>query len=287
MGGLVAPRRSRAAVRFVARLLARDRPRADDAGKRSARRLLPPRAAGQCPLPGRRRAGLAHRSRRSVHLAGRARRDAGHVERHGPHRRARGPLDVQLGAPDPLLPGSVRIQPLPAHTGVAGRLPAGAGAREAIRPMSARAALGVAALAVLAGVGIVRTAGAQAAVPADHTATYRADSLRLTGRPWHAAETLLAEARRDPNPNAFLIVEGAKAEVNARRYEHARALLVNQPWPDDYPEAGHLAGLGEPSFAGGGLRGGGPVFVGARARAPRPRRPLLAVRAGLAFDAAG
>src|ERR1051325_941751 len=273
MGGLVAPRRSRAAVRFVARLLARDRPRADDAGKRSARRLLPPRAAGQCPLPGRRRAGVAHRSRRSVHLAGRARRDAGHVERHGPHRRARGPLDVQLGAPDPLLPGSVRIQPLPAHTGVAGRLPAGAGAREAIRPMSARAALGM--------------AGAQAAVPADHPATYRADSLRLTGRPWHAAETLLAEARRDPNPNAFLIVEGAKAEVNARRYEHARALLVNQPWLADYLDGEALAVLAQAEFGVGRFPEAATHFQMARARAPAPRRPLLAVRAGLAFDAAG
>ena len=60
------------------------------------------------------------------------------------------------------------------------------------------------------------------AVQPDHTATYRADSLRLSGRPWHAAETLLAAARRDPNPNAFLIVEGAKAEVHARRFEHAK-----------------------------------------------------------------
>ena len=67
---------------------------------------------------------------------------------------------------------------------------------------------------------------AQTADPHDHTATYRADSLRLSGRPWHAAETLLAAARRDPNPNAFLIVEGAKAEVHARRYEHARTLLA-------------------------------------------------------------
>src|ERR1051326_1342223 len=287
MGRLVAPRRSRAAVLLVARLLAPDRPRADDAGERSARRLLPPRAVGQCPLPGRRRAGVAHRSRRSVHLAGRARRDAGHVERHGPQRRACGPLDLQLGAADPLFPGSVRIQPLPAHTGVAGRLPAGAGAREAIRPMSARAALGMAALAVLAGVGIVRTAGAQAAVPADHTATYRADSLRLTGRPWHAAETLLAEARRDPNPNAFLIVEGAKAAVNSRRYEHARALLVNQPWLADYLDGEALAVLAQAEFGVGRFPEAATHFQMARARAPAPRRPLLAVRAGLAFDAAG
>ena len=153
--------------------------------------------------------------------------------------------------------------------------------------MSARAALGMAALAVLAGVGIVRTAGAQAAVPADHTATYRADSLRLTGRPWHAAETLLAEARRDPNPNAFLIVEGAKAEVNARRYEHARALLVNQPWLADYLDGEALAVLAQAEFGVGRFPEAATHFQMARARAPAPRRPLLAVRAGLAFDAAG
>ncbi len=100
--------------------------------------------------------------------------------------------------------------------------------------MNAHGALWIAALtgtAVLA-----PKSWGQAAVPpaADHTATYRADSLRLSGRPWHAAETLLAAARRDPNPNAFLIVEGAKAEVHARRYEHARQLLAGQPWLLDY-----------------------------------------------------
>ncbi len=96
--------------------------------------------------------------------------------------------------------------------------------------MSPRGALWIAALAGQA--LLASNAWTQAPVPpaADHTATYRADSLRLSGRPWHAAETLLAAARRDPNPNAFLIVEGAKAEVHARRYERAWQLLVSQPW---------------------------------------------------------
>lgn len=153
--------------------------------------------------------------------------------------------------------------------------------------MTVRAALGTAALAVLAGVGSARGAAAQAVAPADHTATYRADSLRLTGRPWHAAETLLAAARRDPNPNAFLIVEGAKAEVNARRYEHARALLVNQPWLQDYLDGEALAVLAQAEFGVGRYAEAATHFELARARALAARRPLLAVRAGLAFDAAG
>ncbi|OLC06657.1 MAG: hypothetical protein AUH41_12365 [Gemmatimonadetes bacterium 13_1_40CM_66_11] len=129
----------------------------------------------------------------------------------------------------------------------------------------------------------------QAAVPppADHTATYRADSLRLSGRPWHAAETLLAAARRDPNPNAFLIVEGAKAEVHARRYEHARQLLIGQPWLLDYLGGEALAVLAQAEFGTGQYAAAAAHFQLARARAPAARLPLLAVRAGIAFEAAG
>jgi peptidoglycan lytic transglycosylase len=123
--------------------------------------------------------------------------------------------------------------------------------------------------------------------PADHTATYRADSLRLAGRPWHAAETLLAAARREPNPNAFLIVEGAKAEVLARRYEHARQLLAGQPWLSDYENGEALAVLAQAEFGVGRFGEAATHFQLARARAPAARVPLLAVRAGLAFEAAG
>lgn len=125
------------------------------------------------------------------------------------------------------------------------------------------------------------------AVQPDHTATYRADSLRLSGRPWHAAETLLAAARRDPNPNAFLIVEGAKAEVHARRFEHARTLLVGQPWLADYLDGQALALLGQAEFGVGRFAEAAMHFRMAAARAPAARVPLLAVRAGVAFDAAG
>jgi soluble lytic murein transglycosylase len=128
---------------------------------------------------------------------------------------------------------------------------------------------------------------AQTAAPPDHTATYRADSLRLSGRPWHAAETLLAAARRDPNPNAFLIVEGAKAEVHARRFEHARTLLVAQPWLLDYQDGEALAVLAQAEFGVGRFAEAAAHFQLSRARAPAARLPLLAVRAGVAFDAAG
>jgi len=125
---------------------------------------------------------------------------------------------------------------------------------------------------------------AQTAAP---PASYQADSLRLSGRPWHAAETLLAAARRDPNPNAFLIVEGAKAEVHAKRYEHARTLLAGQPWLLDYLDGEALALLGQAEYGVGHFADAATHFEMARARALAARVPLLAVRAGLAFDAAG
>ena len=141
----------------------------------------------------------------------------------------------------------------------------------------------------IAGVVAASPAGAQEVLrpPADHTATYRADSLRLAGRPWHAAETLLAAARRDPNPNAFLIVEGAKAEVLAKRYERARTLLAGQPWLADYMDGEALAVLAQSEYGLGRFGEAASHFEMARSRAPGIRANLLAVRAGVAFDAAG
>jgi soluble lytic murein transglycosylase len=130
--------------------------------------------------------------------------------------------------------------------------------------------------------------GAQQVARPDHTATHhRADSLRLSGRPWHAAETLLAAARRDPHPNAFLVVEGARAEVLAKRYERARTLLVVQPWLRDYLDGEALAVLGQAEFGLGRYAEAATHFEMARARAPQARARLLAVRAGMAYDAAG
>ena len=140
-------------------------------------------------------------------------------------------------------------------------------------------------IAALAGdLLLASSSRAQTAAP---PASYQADSLRLSGRPWHAAETLLAAARRDPNPNAFLIVEGAKAEVHAKRYEHARTLLAGQPWLLDYLDGEALALLGQAEYGVGHFADAATHFEMARARALAARVPLLAVRAGLAFDAAG
>lgn len=139
----------------------------------------------------------------------------------------------------------------------------------------------------LAALVLTSVARAQDVARPDHTASYRADSLRLSGRPWHAAETLLAAARRDPNPNAFLIVEGAKAEVHARRYERARALLASQPWLQDYADGEALAVLAQAEFGVGRFAEAAAHFEMARARAPSAKSALLAVRAGRAYEAAG
>ncbi len=146
-----------------------------------------------------------------------------------------------------------------------------------------RTAAPLAALLLVLGAGV----GFAQAVQPDHTATVRADSLRLSGRPWHAAETLLAAARREPNPNAFLVVEGAKAELHARRYAYARSLLVNQPWLLDYADGEALAVLAQAEYGVGNYAEAAAHFELARARAPEARAALLAVRAGVAYEAAG
>jgi len=121
----------------------------------------------------------------------------------------------------------------------------------------------------------------------DRTATFKAESLRLAGRPWHAAETMLAAAARDSHPNAFLVVEGAKAEVHARRYDRARGLLAGQPWLEDYAGGEALAVLGQAESGLGQYAEAAAHFGAARTRASGPRAALLAVRGGLAFEAAG
>jgi len=117
-------------------------------------------------------------------------------------------------------------------------------------------------------------------------AAERAESLRLSGRPWHAAETLLAAAAREPRLNATFIVEGAKAELHARRYDRARSLLVGQPWLEDYAGGEALAVLAE-AEARLGLATSAGHYAAARARASGVRAALLAVREGLAWEVAG
>ena len=128
---------------------------------------------------------------------------------------------------------------------------------------------------------------ARAQTALDRTATFTAESLRLAGRPWHAAETMLAAAARDSHPNAFLVVEGAKAEVHARRYDRARGLLAGQPWLEDYAGGEALAVLGQAESGLGQYADAAAHFGAARARASGARAALLAVRAGLAYEAAG
>src|SRR5207247_2478711 len=89
-----------------------------------------------------------------------------------------------------------------------------------------------------------------------YVAAERAESLRLAGRPWHAAETLLAAAAREPHLNATFVVEGAKAELYARRYDRARSLLVGQPWLEDYGDGAAVAVLAGARGARGRLRQG-------------------------------
>jgi len=121
----------------------------------------------------------------------------------------------------------------------------------------------------------------------DHTVMVKAESLRLAGRPWHAAETMLAAAARDSHPNAFLVVEGAKAEVHARRFDRARGLLAGQPWLEDYAGGEALAVLGQAESGLGQYGAAAAHFSAARARASGARAALLAVRAALAHEAAG
>jgi soluble lytic murein transglycosylase len=123
-------------------------------------------------------------------------------------------------------------------------------------------------------------------VPPDVMAQ-RAESLRVAGRPWHAAETLLAVAAREPRLNATFVVEGAKAELHARRYDRARGLLAGQPWLDDYNGGEALAVLAEAEAHLGQAATAAAHYAGARARAKGPRAALLSVREGLAWEAAG
>ncbi len=135
-------------------------------------------------------------------------------------------------------------------------------------------------------VGVAPTA-ATAQQPSGDAVAARAESLRLAGRPWHAAETLLVAAARQEHPDAAFLVEGARAELYARRYDVARSLLVGQPWLDDYDDGAALAVLAEAEARLGQAALAAGHYAAARARARGPRLALLAVREALAWEAAG
>ena len=131
-------------------------------------------------------------------------------------------------------------------------------------------------------------AGASLAVAQDdRQVAQRAESLRQAGRPWHAAELLLSAAARSSRPNASFIVQGAEAELAARRYDRVRSLLVGQPWLEDYGDGEALAALGEAELRLGAYALAASHFAAARARARGARAALLAVRTGLAWELLG
>ena len=130
-------------------------------------------------------------------------------------------------------------------------------------------------------------AGPAQAVQAPNTVLAQAESLRLAGRPWHAAQALLAAAARSERPNAEFIVRGARAELLARRYDRAKSLLAGQPWLADYENGEALEVLATAEMALGDGAAAAPRFVQARARSGGLRATLLAARAAVAFEAAG
>lgn len=145
-------------------------------------------------------------------------------------------------------------------------------------------------LSVALGVGGVGAgpAGAWAQIGPPPIPALHAESLRAAGRHWHAAEALLAAAAAAPRPNALFIVEGAKAELRARRYDRARGLLAGQPWLEDYREGEALAVLGEAEARLGEHARAAARFAAARLLARSgPRAALFAVWEGLAREAGG
>jgi len=116
----------------------------------------------------------------------------------------------------------------------------------------------------------------------------RAESLWLSGRPWHAAETLLDAAARSPRQDPAFIVQGARAELAARRYDRVRGLLIGQPWLQEYGNGQALALLGEAEWRLGQFDLAAAHFVAARSRTgdQGAAAALLAVHAALAFEAA-
>src|SRR5256712_409874 len=178
-----------------------------------------------------------------------------------------------------MLPGPNGFWPLPSDAVVARRVPAGA------RPGASRAVTRAAVL-LLCLAAAPRAVAAQGLPP--DPAAERAEALRLAGRPWHAAETLLAAAAREAPPNAAFIVEGAEAELHARRYDRARSLLIGQPWLEDCGQGEALAVLAGAEAGLGRAASAAAHYAAARERAGGgPRGALLAVHEALAWEAVG
>jgi peptidoglycan lytic transglycosylase len=139
---------------------------------------------------------------------------------------------------------------------------------------------------LLCALALARQSAAQEGAPAD-VASERAESLRAAGRPWHAAETLLEAATREPRLSMAFLVESAEAELHARRYDRCRSLLVGQPWLGDYAEGEALGVLAEAEARLGLASQAAEHFGEARAKAHGARAAVLTVRQALAWEAAG
>lgn len=114
-----------------------------------------------------------------------------------------------------------------------------------------------------------------------------AESLSSQGRPWHAAETFVSAGGRMPLAGPTVLMAHARAELGARRYDRARALLIGQPWLADSADGLGLALLAEAEAGSGEPAAAAAAFVKARAVAHGARAALLAVRAARSFEQAG
>jgi soluble lytic murein transglycosylase len=114
-----------------------------------------------------------------------------------------------------------------------------------------------------------------------------AESLTQAGRPWHAAETLLDASARLPRQDPAFILQSARAELRARRFDRAKSLLVGQPWLPEYGDGDALAVLGAAERRLGQPRIAARQFAEASTLASGARAALFAVHAALAFEAGG
>src|SRR5205807_2034044 len=179
-------------------------------------------------------------------------------------------LDLQLSAAGAAVRRSDRFRPVSPDPHLARRLPAGPGA-------SPSDAVSRRLLPLLLWLVAPSSAVSQEA----RAAAQRAESLDASGRPWHAAETMLSAAAREPHQNAEFVVQSARAELRARRYDRARSLLAGQPWLDDYLNGEALAVLAEAEARLGDPAAAALHFAAARDRAGGSRAALYAARAGL------
>src|SRR5207244_1549126 len=180
VGGQTAPSGPGPAPCHLARVLQGHRSCRDHTGERSAGGVFPPHPGREPALPGGGRSRLADRPGRGVHHAGRARRRVRLLDGRVPRGRAWRPLDLQRVPADALFPGQYGIRPFPADASLAGRVPT---RRSSTAPPAVKRAVGLLLLVAAAPPRSVATA--QQTSP--YLAAERAESLRLAGRPWHAA----------------------------------------------------------------------------------------------------